>query len=423
MTDPQVPRMPDLMAAAVDAVCAGLDDRARAQRIFHANHGRWGDVLRGFRGQAERTRARMTREIIATRLIEQNTGQPLKDLAASEYFARLPDEPQYAVGEVLLTRTKQNSSSGMTGNFLAGTVKSGLRVNRPQVVGGDLPLSDAQYTFTEDVVCSTDDTFSPTDLGDGKWLHTQQVSVPIKASRSGVGPNTPILAGGELADRLFDASLPIADRFVAGSLSAAGGAVGGTDPQVLALAKAMGTGRHGANNAAALAGALSDPRVRRVAAKLDYSTAILRLFIADASWATSAKLRSSVLQGLADNKWIGFGARVAMGRIFQQPVTVEGTVLVRSALSKADHSELTAVATGALLHYFDERPDFYTWQLNAIGGVIAQADKRILTCQSPVVRQEGVAATEPARVIAGGAEAIPHYLLTGVSFNFVSPGQ
>jgi hypothetical protein len=421
MTDPQVPRMPDLMVAAVDALAAETtSDRARLARIHHANHGRFGDVLRGWRGQGEVVRARMTREIIATRNFPSNTGQALRELASSEYFATLADGPLYAVGEATLFRTIQTSSSSPTGPFLAGVIPAGTTITR-QTLTGDFPLAEARYATTADVTCDRDgDTV--TDLGGGQWLHTQTVTVPIQASRSGTEPNSPMGVTAQVGQRLFDFSQPEANRFQGGALFAAGGSVGVTDPQVRALAKAMARGQFGATTGAALAGCLTDPRVRRVAAVLDYGTAVLRIYVADASWATSARLRDQIKQKLFDDKWLGFGARVAMGSVYNQPITVSATVALRSAKYEAEKTAITAEVRAKLLDYFDERPDFYAWHLNAVGAVIAAADQRVLTCSNPLVLVGGAPAAAPASKIAQGGVAIPHWALTALSLNFVVPG-
>lgn len=427
MTEPQVPRMPDIMFAAVDALVAGLDtDRARLARIHHANHGRFGDVLRGWRGQGEVVRARMTREIIATRNFDSNTGQALRELASSEYFATLEDSAQYAIGEATLIRERINSSSGTTGNFATGVITAGTAIGRPQVTG-EFNLPEAKYTTTADVVCGPDDTIPVVDLGGGQWEHTQIVTLPIIASRPGTDSNTTCLVTPTIGQRLFDFGRPEEQRFRGGNLTSAGGSVGITNAQVRALAKAMARGRSGATNGAAIAGCLTDPRVRRVAVNLNYKTAVLWLYVADASWATSVRLRDVVKQKLFDDKWLAFGARVAMGRIYNQPITVTATVVLRSANYQAERSEITAAIRSALAEYFDERKDFYTWNLTAIGAKIASADPRVLTCSNPVVLQEGSPAVAPAKTIAAflvnGNTDIPHFLLTGVNLNFVVPGS
>jgi hypothetical protein len=273
------------------------------------------------------------------------------------------------------------------------------------------------------VICGSDDTQSPVNLGGGNWQHTQFVTVPIRASRPGTTANTPFGTAGTIADRIFDAATVLADRFTGGSIKSAGGSSGVTDEQVRALAKAMGRGRYGANNSAAIAGCLSDPRVRRCYAKLDYKTALLWLYVADASWATSAKLRAEVKQALFDSKWLGFGARITMGRIYNQTCTARATLILRDAAYQAERTEITANVQAAVQRYLDERADFYTWNVNALGGVMATADPRVLTCQSPHLRAEGSALAIPPVTIAGGATDIPHYNLQGVELTFATPGS
>lgn len=423
MTDPQVPRIPDLLAPGIDALVEGLSDSAREARIRHANHGRYGDILRGLAGQATVVRARFTREIIATRLIEANGGQPLRDLAASEYFATLADEPQYAIGEMYLTRTKINASAASTGNFLAGVIPKGSRLNRPKTTG-DIPLADADFLTTEDVAAGADDTSAPVSAGGGQWTHTQTVVVPIIAARPGPDSNTErenVL--GAIPSRLFDAALPSTERFQPGYLYSAGGLVSVSDAQLLDFARAMGPGFNGANTSAAHAGCRADPRVRRVASALNYETAILRLYIADASWATSKRFRDTIRQGLFDNKWIGFGGRVDVGQVYNVPITVAATVYLRDRKYDSERSAITRAIREKLTGYFDNRADFYTWRRNAIGGVVATADYRVQTCASVQVLSAGAALAEPPSKISGGALSVPHYSLRALSLTFKSLGS
>src|SRR5207253_2942781 len=137
--------------------------------------------------------------------------------------------------------------------------------------------------------------------------------------------------------------------------------------------RAMGPGRNGANNAAALAGARTDPRVRRVAVQLDYSTAILWFYVADQSWATSRLYRDTVRQSLFDGKWIGFGSRVSLGAVHNVAVTVSATVYLRSKVHEAEKSAIAAAIQEKVGGYFDDRADFYSWRTDALGGVIATA--------------------------------------------------
>src|SRR6187402_2229103 len=123
----QIPRMADLLSKAVTALLGDLSGDRRAARERYANAGRYGDILRGWRGQAELIRARLTDEVMSARL-DRRGGQELKDLAKSEYFAELPPDPQFAVGEAVLLRTVVNNSSSATGAFSSGVIPVGTRL-------------------------------------------------------------------------------------------------------------------------------------------------------------------------------------------------------------------------------------------------------------------------------------------------------
>lgn len=423
MTEPQVPRIPDLLTPAIDALADGLEERAKEARVHHANHGRYGDILRGLSQQAAPVRARFTREIIATRLIEANSGQPLKDLAASEYFATLASDPQYAIGEMYLTRTKRNASASLVGTFLPGVIAKGSKLNRPRSNEGDIPLSDADYLTTEDVFAGADDTQAPILDGD-QWVHTQTAMVPIIAARPGTESNVERSSvKGAITKSLFDEALPAAERWQGDLIYAAGGMVSVSDDQLRDFAKAMGQGFNGANTAATLAGCRSDPRVRRVTSSLDYTTAILRLYVADQSWATSQRFRDTIRQGLFDNKWIGFGGRIDFGYVYNVPITVRATVYLRDRKFDAERSAITEAIRQKLTGYFDNRPDFYTWRHTAIGGAASTSDYRVQTCRDITVVSQGQTLAEPLSYVPGGASSVPHYSLRALSLTFKSLGS
>lgn len=425
MTEPQVPRMADIVTPAIDALVSGLPQERAAQRSHMANHGRYGDIIRGWRGQAELARARMTREIIATRLLEQNGGQPLRDLAKSEYFARLAEEPRHAVGEMYAVRSKRTNSSWGVGVMQAGVIPAGTRINRP-ATNNQIPTTDADYVVSADVVCSANATSSASNGDDGTWTHSQVVVVPIRAASPGAGPNTltwGVQPQGKFASRLFDSSAPPEEQFQGGDIFAAGGFVDIPDAQIRDFARSMGGGFSGGNNAAALAGARANPGVRRVAAALDYGTAVLRIYVADQSWATSQRYRDDVRQAMFDNVFVPFGGRVAIGGVYNVPVVVKATVFLRNRTVDAERSAVVAAIMSKLTGYFDDRPDFYYWNLDAIGGVVAAAEPRVQTCANPQVLSGGVAIAEPAKTIASGAGSVPHFSLRGVDLTFQSLGS
>jgi len=410
----QIPRMCDLLTPAVDALLGDLAGQDRAARELYANHGRYGDILRGWRGQAEVWRARLTREVIARRRTLAH-GEPLKDLAKSEFFAELPPDPQFAEGEAYIFRSSTNANPGLTGNFVYGVIPSGTRFK----VAADplfiVPIQDAEYTTSAAAVCGVDDTdgFSSTDNGDGTFSHYQYLTVPIIATREGepsnvphfVGINTPLPV---FADTLFA-------KFSVDSFFVAGGSSGVVDEQLSALALAMGTGSFGPNHGALVAGALTNPGVRRAVYVEDTRNAVAQLFVADASWATSARARAIVKQRLQARPWIGWGCRVDVLGVVNQGIVVRPNILLRGKQFDSDRIAITEAVRLKLVDYFDNRPDWYTWRLDAIGGVVAGADSRILACSSvSVVTDKGalIAAVDEANFVTGAepsALPVPYF--------------
>lgn len=424
MTEPQVPRIPDILTPAVDAltVDAGFLGDELIARVRAANHGHYSDVLRGFAAQAAVARARFTREIIAGRLLPQNTGQALRELAASEFFVSMVEEPQYAIGHVELVRTVTTPYPITSGTFLQGVIAAGTRITRPKGEVNGLSWSDADYYTTEALVCGADDSEDPVYDGTN-FVHTQRATVPIIAARPGPEANCVYQLSPASNPVTFDAALPAAQRWKGNTLQAAGGMISVPDAQIIDLCNAMGTGYSGGNTGAVLAGARSDARVRRVAYVMDYGTATLRLFVADQSWASADRFVASVKQGLFDREWIPFGGVVRAGPIYNTPVTVSANVYLRNRAYQAERSEITAAILREVTTYLDDRADFYTWNLDAIGGVIAKADARVITCSSPKVLSQGIELAEPPLNIAGSVSYLTHYLLTAVNLTFLDPGS
>lgn len=405
-----------MLGPAVDALLAA---RPRAKRHIYA--GRYGDVLHGWAAQAALVRARLAREIVATRL-GLSTGQALAELASSEYFAELEPDPQKAIGDVVIRRQVSNGNAGTAGNFGAGVIPAGKRFRLAGDEAAVPPTTDAIYETTAATVCGRDDTSSPVSFG-FFFTHTQSVVVPVRAVRPGPEANVQnvlSLMGSQeirIMDGLFDPT------FTALSLVAAGGTNGVVKDQIRALARALCVGQFGPNSEAGLAGALSHPSVRRAVWVTDPSDAVAKLYIADESWATSAALKRETLARL-NRDWLGFGARVALRDFYSQLVRVRATVTVRSDRFLADAEDLSERITDAVARYFDERPDFYTWSAATLEGAIVAADleRRILSASSIVVEdQNGTALAPPAPT--PDPASVTHYWLAGraVELTFATP--
>lgn len=418
----QIHRMSDVLAYAVTGLLGDLEGQRRLAREFYANHGRYGDILRGWSAQGELVRRRLVQEVLARRL-RSARGADLRDLAQSEFRAALPDEPRASIGAAVIRREVTSASSSSTGNFAQLVVPVRTRFRRPANPTFPVPLEEALYESAEAVVAGTDDTEPVTGPVGGVYTHAQQLSVPIVATRTGPHANTPVLSNASLADgpRLADA----VGTFTCLSLEASGGTAGVVDAQLEALARTLANGLDGPTIAAAVAGCLTNPGVRYVAAGRNAAAGTLRLYLADESWASAARWRSGVHQALKDFPWIGFGMRVDVVPVQSRAISVKASVLLRSSRYDSEKSAITAAIREALQGYFDLRPDWWTWRTSTLGGVVSQADPRILACTSVSVLDYATAAaiSEPTSTPGPAAELI-HYTLVrqGADITYSTPG-
>ena len=424
MTDrEQIYRIPDVLGPAIDALVA-----SRPRAMKHVETGRYGNLLASWKGQVALVRARLVSEVVASSL-RRAEGQPLAELVASEYFAELPPDPQRAVGEAVIFRQVVNASSGTIGNFTAGSIPVGKRFRRAAAPDAFPPREEALYQTTEPQVVDKNDTQPPQNLGGGQYRHTQAFALNVAAMREGPHANTPYDGSSasvecELVDTLFSAD------FEATEVVAAGGTLGIADEQLRALALATYSGLNGPNVQALIAGALTDPGVRRAVHFLDPNTARAVLYVGDESWASSFNYRQRVLKRLNAKPWTGFGARCELRGIQNVGITLKATVMLRGSEYSGDVADIAAAVRKVTRRYFDERPDWYTWRLSALGGIISSADpkRRVLTCTSvQVTGSTGTALTEPSVNFIQDTGTLPnllnHYNLLGdgVHLTFETP--
>lgn len=436
----QLFRMSDALSAAVDALLGDLSGARRDARQRAANGGRYGDLLRGWQGQAELIRARLTKEVLATRLA--CGGQELKDLAKSEYFAELPPDPQQAIGEATLARQVTNNLSSPMGNFTPGVIPAGSKLHKVADILSHANLGSADYASLLPTICGPDDT-TTINNGDGTWTHIQFVEFTVQAVVAGPASNFPFFGVGDAPGLAVAPTFPVVSStlfdtsFVVEFFLASGGTLGVVDDQIRALARALAIGSNGPTGAAVVAGALTNTGVRRAVYVEDPVNAMGRLFIADESWASSATYQTQITKALLARPWIGWGCRVGIFLVQNLGIHVSPTILLRSGDYISFQDDITANIHAALLEYFDDRPDWYTWTLNAIGAVIGGADDRILACTAVAVFDDNdalIAAVdsmggmtgpgEPSSVIAPGSSRLTHYALVGqgVTPSYSVPG-
>lgn len=276
-----------------------------------------------------------------------------------------------------------------------GTVKKGTKWIVAADPTGNPPIQGGTYISTVDVTVATGQ---------------QTVFVPVQASRSGSASNLAVwdndhVPSVTLAGALFDSSASL--KFTTTTLRAAGGSDGQQDDELRRAAKPRYTGRYGPTAGALAAGSLAPGNVVRFALLEDPNTGTAHAYVADPSWAQSSVLLEQIQQDLTDN-WLGAGCRLSMGPVRNKVVRVEATISLKDAKYAADTSAITMDLQSALKSYFDDRPDWYTFKLSALRGVCSRANRKILSCNLVVVRDEnGLPLAEPGTPTPGGY--LTHY--------------
>ena len=426
----QLPQLVHLSAMAQ----GGLTSlRPEARRHIHA--GRYGDVLDGWRGEISLARRRLAAEARAGRL-PLAEGEALVELADSEYWAVLPAEPRKSVGSAILRRQVTNASALTTDNFTVGTIPAESRFRRPAASTAQPPREEALYETREPLYLNADDTEAVVDLGGGSFQHEQRGTVLLDASREGPHANVPEFIGssgaelaGEVVSELFDSTIDVVQ------LNAAGGRLEVSDDLLRLFAGRSYSGRLGPNDDAVLAGAYSHGGVWRAVIVDDESDAVAKLYLGDVSWASSTEFAAEVGQVLLGKgpenrgevrRWLGFGARIATRTIKTQIVNVLAAVMLRSPDYTQDSTEISQNIRDAVTDYFDNRRDWYTWNLNGLGSAIGTADRRILVTSSVAVRdQDGVTLSEPAALVDPVTDTfLTHWALVDQSLEitYTTPG-
>lgn len=293
-----------------------------------------------------------------------------------------------------------------------GVVRAGTIFDLAAVPAASPPIAAAQYRSTRDVYIRAG---------------AQRTDLPVEATRPGAAANLPAwatlppLLAITARAALFDPGLkPTAIR-------AAGGGPGQPDPSLVAAAIASWTGSYGPTPSALTAGALRAAGATKVVLREDTLTGRTIVHPIDASWAQSARWTASIEQALRgtgqDDEWLGLGCRETIGGIVNRQVRVEFVVELRAADYLADTEALTAKIVAVLKSYFDDRPDFWSFRLGALRGLVSAVDRRrVLTCSRATVRDPaGLPIAEPAEPVAGAA--LTHWWLEqgAVIVDYIAP--
>ena len=387
----QLPRISDLMVAPTQAL---LD--AKPSAIKAAYTGRYADVLRGWEAQATRFRRYLAEECKAAKLRFAEDGE-LFELITSEFWAQIDPSPKKAIGEVILSRS---------GDKPAGSIRRGHRFARKASVSGFPLLPAAEFVVSAPVYVAQD---------------VSSIEIPIEATVAGEAGNFPryIPFDPEVAlssvDTLFDSA------FVVDQMTTAGGASSVDNDWARAIAKSTFSGQFGPLDSALRAGAYSSMRPRRIASILDSVNARAKLFVADSSWASSTQMCNVIKQTIRDS-WLGFGGAVSVLPIYNQAINIKATVTLKGAKYIDETSAIVENITKALKQYFDDRPDFYTFDNYTLRGLLSTADSRVLTCSSVIVLDAFDNVLTSGTLTENATHAI-HYMLANdaVSVTFTLP--
>ncbi len=464
---PQIPTSEDILAP-------GLTELARlrpaALKFFNLGKGTWANVVAGLKAQCNLELARLAGAAKNGRL-SLASGDELLSLVASEFDSLDDPGPTRAVGEVTLERiadfiplrsttgigvspivvTSSTPHGFVTGDYViiadvgSNTAANGLfqvvvlstttfslpvtavadgsgvfGTAVPQTISGTIPkgfrfrrkattvaplLSDCVFETTTEVHCAE---------------ATATVVLPLIAVDAGAASNTPSTTDGSIAsieiiDTLFDPLFEPQSQFSGfTTFASGGGSEGVTDTDVKQYAKSFYQGQYAPTDAALMAGAFQ-AGARHVALS-DTGTGTTYLSIADASWASSEKWAAQTRQFLHDNGWVGFGGSVDVLSVVNKLISVTANIVVADQTVLFDTSELVQSARLALTEYLDTRPDWYTWNLAAMRGLLSRLDrKKVLDCLSIEVTDS------LGNVLTGPDAGKLHYQLTELNINFLSP--
>lgn len=267
--------------------------------------------------------------------------------------------------------------------FPAGVIKVGtIFTKRANPAAVPLPVTSAQYTVAQTVYIPAGATTT---------------SVLLEASAPGSGSNVPSFDNYATQAPLIAPAAPLFDpTFVVTSAFQSGGSDGLPDPVLVAAAKAFALGTHGPNEAALVAGLLSQQSVRHVAAFPAGALPYGQAFIADQSWACADAWVSQVQQAF-NSQWLGFGCAVRFGTVTNRQIALVAAIALVSTDDLADTADIDLIVRAAAESYFNDRPDWYLWRYGGLQAALTACDPRIQQCTSVTVSDPvtGLALAEP----------------------------
>lgn len=314
-------------------------------------------------------------------------------------------EASQASALLLANAIKSSLLAHMGLRALAGTIRTGTRfrveadaTRVPPIPGGEFEVTQHAYARTgSESVTATVRAVTPGPDGNlPTFLAEVPSDNPFRATVIGVKEPTIKLQGS-----LYDAKETL--RWSPSTIRSAGGTLRQADPPLREAARRYWQGSYGPTDAALIAGALRFPGLARVMLLKNTDTGTSHAYAVDESWSQSAPWLDALTQHLKNN-WLGFGCRMATGTVHNRVVRIELTVVLRQRSDLADTTAIHEALRLKLHEYFDERPDWWTFRLAGLRGVLSRAHAKVLRCaEATVLDVDGVPLEEPAAPAAGDA--------------------
>jgi hypothetical protein len=305
----------------------------------------------------------------------------------------------------LLNNIKKAINSHFQNIAKAGVIKAGTIWQIVSDSTQSPPIVGIQYNSLRDVVVVTGQ---------------DSVTIDIEATITGLAGNTPQwITGGQirtinLISTLFDASAT--EKFSTNDLRAAGGIDKESDIVLRISSKAKFKGKNSPINDALIAGGFEDGRSGKVTILEELEQkGIAYVYVVDNFWSQSDYFLRQIHQQIKTT-YEGAGCKTALGVVKNKLIQLEATVSLRDSKNLADTSDLLEGIQTALINYFDNRVDYYVWNLNQLKSVASNTDRKILSCSSIRVRDEdGLLLLEPTTPNAG--DTLIHYWLLNNAIN------
>lgn len=406
--------------------------------VKHIDQGAYGDVLHGWMSQARVARAELA-ELAADNRLSTAEGEPLKTLARSwEFGAPVPEGSTAAVGFLVLVREVTGLETvSFSALFAQGGIQPGTRFRRAANSALVPPVAEAIMEVTAPVVVDNSSHLTSELVGETYTARQTNIIVPVRALTTGAGANQPVFA---LSDEVFDAATPALkveaqDPLFDSNLTVtacflAGGGSGAADDVIRHAATAAFLGRRGATVGALVMGALCGNTpdaqeygpgfgVAHVVPVFDRERRVERLHVADSSWASNPQWCAAI-QTFLRTHYQGFGCLLEVVPVLNRKIVVKATVHVSNASDLANPAPIRSNIQRAVQKHLDAKPDFFTWSVGELGGVVATSDTRLMACSYVSVQDEnGVTIPEPPA--DPGSSAVTHWWLEGVNIQFLGP--